>query len=102
MLRAPTISWRAFILPQVTRWSPFRLRRPTRSRCCASTPTGTNRLPMNWRIYTPGLVRRGVPIIDGCGHFRGVREAVDEFLARQRERHLVQRIDYAGRLLTKA
>ena len=57
---------------------------------------------MKWRIYTPGLVRRGVPIIDGCGHFRGVREAGDEFLARQPERYLLQRIDHAGRLLTKA
>ncbi len=50
----------------------------------------------------PRLVRRGVLIIDDYGHFRGVREAVDDFLARQPERYLLQRIDYAARLLIKA
>lgn len=49
----------------------------------------------------PRLSSRGVLIIDDYGHFRGVREAVDEFLATQKERYLLQRIDYAARLLIK-
>lgn len=50
----------------------------------------------------PRLSPRGVLIIDDYGHFRGVREAVDEFLAAQKERYLLQRVDYAARLLIKA
>lgn len=50
----------------------------------------------------PRLSRRGVLIIDDYGHFQGVRAAVDEFLAAQKEPYLLQRIDYAARLLIKA
>jgi O-methyltransferase len=48
------------------------------------------------------LSRRGVLIIDDYGHYRGVREAVDEFFARLPERYFLQRIDYTGRLMIKA
>lgn len=50
----------------------------------------------------PRLSSRGVLIIDDYGHFQGAREAVDEFLNAQKERYLLQRIDYAARLLIKA
>lgn len=50
----------------------------------------------------PRLERRGVLIIDDYGHFRGVREAVDQYLGRLPERYLLQRIDYTARLLIKA
>jgi hypothetical protein len=50
----------------------------------------------------PRLAPRGPLIIDDYGHFRGSRQAVDEFLARQPTRYFLQRIDYTARLLIKA
>lgn len=68
------------------------------------------RLDTDWHESTqhelahlfPRLSPRGVLVIDDYGHFQGVREAVDEFLAAQKERYLLQRVDYAARLLIKA
>ena len=45
---------------------------------------------------------RGVVIIDDYGHYQGSRKATDEFLARQRTRYFLHRIDYTGRLIIKA
>src|SRR5665213_943463 len=50
----------------------------------------------------PRLVRRGALIVDDYGYFRGARQAVDEYLARQKEKYLLGRIDYTGRVLIKS
>jgi O-methyltransferase len=50
----------------------------------------------------PRLAPRGPLIVDDYGHFRGSRQAVDEFLARQPTRYFLQRVDYTARLLLKA
>jgi len=50
----------------------------------------------------PRLAPRGVLIIDDYGQFQGARQAVDEYLARQKEKYLLQRIDYTARMLIKA
>ena len=46
----------------------------------------------------PRVSGRGVVIVDDYGHWRGSKEAVDEYLARHRLPLLLQRIDYSGRL----
>jgi hypothetical protein len=46
----------------------------------------------------PKLVPGGVLIVDDYGHFRGVREAVDKYLADNKIRILLDRIDYTGRI----
>jgi O-methyltransferase len=50
----------------------------------------------------PRLAPRGVLIIDDYGHYRGVRQAVDEYLACQKEKYFLQRVDYSARALIKA
>ena len=47
----------------------------------------------------PRLVAGGVMIIDDYGHFRGAREAVDEYFAATRI--FLSRIDYTARLAIK-
>lgn len=49
----------------------------------------------------PRVASRGVVIIDDYGHWRGAKQAVDEFLRDQSPRPLLQRIDYTGRLFLK-
>jgi O-methyltransferase len=49
----------------------------------------------------PRLRRNGVLIIDDYGHWKGARQAVDEFLARLPFKPLLTRLDYTGRLLVK-
>jgi O-methyltransferase len=48
----------------------------------------------------PRLSNDGVLIIDDYGHWRGAREAVDEFFLRSRH-PLLHRLDYTGRLMLK-
>jgi O-methyltransferase len=49
----------------------------------------------------PRLIAGGVLIIDDYGHWRGARQATDEYLSRLGKRPLLHRIDYSGRLLVK-
>jgi len=46
----------------------------------------------------PKLALNGVLIIDDYGHWEGCRKAVDEYLTEKRERILLQRVDYTGRV----
>jgi O-methyltransferase len=48
----------------------------------------------------PRLAPGGILILDDYGHFKGARQAVDEYFAGQPV--FLSRIDYAGRLLVKA
>ena len=49
----------------------------------------------------PRLVRGGILIIDDYGHWRGAREAVDEYLRTNGIKLLLNRIDYTGRIAVK-
>lgn len=69
------------------------------------------RLDTDWYASTlhelehlyPKLVASGVLIIDDYGHWRGCRQAVDEYFARDDvPQLLLQRIDYTGRMAVKA
>ena len=46
----------------------------------------------------PRLVKGGVLIIDDYGHWKGAREAVDEYLKTRGINLLLNRIDYTGRI----
>lgn len=49
----------------------------------------------------PQLVKHGVLIIDDYGHWRGSRQAVDEYLAQGPTPLLLNRVDYTGRTAIK-
>jgi O-methyltransferase len=49
----------------------------------------------------PRLSSGGVLIVDDYGHWRGAREATDEYLAQQKVPLLLNRIDYTGRIGVK-
>jgi O-methyltransferase len=49
----------------------------------------------------PRLSRGGVLIIDDYGHWQGARRAVDEYIAENKLRLLLNRIDYTGRICVK-
>jgi hypothetical protein len=49
----------------------------------------------------PRLVPNGVLIIDDYGHWKGAREAVDEYFATLKLKPLLNRLDYTGRLVIK-
>lgn len=49
----------------------------------------------------PRLARGGVIIVDDYGHWRGARQAVDEYLAQNQIPLLLHRIDYTGRIAVK-
>ena len=49
----------------------------------------------------PALVSKGVLIIDDYGHWQGSRKAVDEFFEREKNKVLLNRIDYTGRISVK-
>ena len=49
----------------------------------------------------PRLVSGGVLIIDDYGHWRGAREAVDEYIDKHKLKLFLTRIDYTGRLCVK-
>ena len=53
------------------------------------------------RHLFPRLTRGGVIIIDDYGHWRGARQAVDEYLAQHQIPLLLHRIDYTGRIGVK-
>lgn len=67
------------------------------------------RLDTDWYASTkhelvhlwPRLVPGGVCIIDDYGHWRGSRQAVDEYFAEQGIRVLLHRLDHTGRLVVK-
>jgi hypothetical protein len=49
----------------------------------------------------PRLSPGGVLLIDDYGHYEGARRAVDEYLAEQGERLLLNRVDYTARVAVK-
>lgn len=49
----------------------------------------------------PRLSKNGVLIIDDYGHWEGAKKAVDEYIADQNVRILLNRIDYTGRIAIK-
>ncbi len=49
----------------------------------------------------PRLSRGGVLIIDDYGHWKGARQAVDEYLAETGAKLLLHRVDYTGRIAVK-
>ena len=49
----------------------------------------------------PHLVKHGILIIDDYGHWRGAKEATDEYFGQSRVKPFLHRIDYTGRLLIK-
>ena len=49
----------------------------------------------------PKLAEGGVLIIDDYGHYRGQRQAVDEYFAEIGEKPLLHRIDYSCRVMVK-
>jgi O-methyltransferase len=67
------------------------------------------RLDTDWYVSTrhelehlwPRLVSGGICIIDDYGHWRGSRQAVDEYFAEHRLNLLLHRLDYSGRLVVK-
>ena len=67
------------------------------------------RLDTDWYASTrhelehlyPRLAPGGVLIIDDYGHWKGARQAVDEYLAETGARLMLQRIDYTGRIAVK-
>jgi len=67
------------------------------------------RLDTDWYASTlhemrhlfPRLARGGVLIIDDYGHWQGAKRAVDEYVAENRLRLLLNRIDYTGRIAVK-
>jgi hypothetical protein len=77
----------------------------------ASAPDSISllRLDTDWYTSTkhelvhlfPRLAQAGVIIIDDYGHWRGSREACDEYFAQNRIPILLNRIDYTGRIALK-
>ncbi len=67
------------------------------------------RLDTDWYTSTkhelvhlfPRLARAGVIVIDDYGHWRGSRQACDEYFAQNRIPILLNRIDYTGRIALK-
>ena len=53
------------------------------------------------RHLFPRLARGGVIIIDDYGHWRGARQAVDEYIAQNQVPLFLHRIDYTGRIGVK-
>jgi O-methyltransferase len=49
----------------------------------------------------PRLVPGGVLIIDDYGHWQGARKAVDEYIAGNQVKILLNRVDYTGRIGVK-
>jgi O-methyltransferase len=67
------------------------------------------RLDTDWYASTkhelvhlfPRLAREGVLIVDDYGYWQGARRAVDEYIAANDARLLLNRIDYSGRIAVK-
>lgn len=70
---------------------------------------GLLRLDTDWYESTrheleqlyPLLVTNGVLIIDDYGHWRGSKDATDEYFSRANTSPLLHRIDYTGRMIVK-
>jgi O-methyltransferase len=75
----------------------------------APTKIALLRLDTDWYESTrhemehlfPRLVKGGVLIIDDYGHWKGARQAVDEYLSSNGVNLLLNRIDYTGRIAVK-
>jgi O-methyltransferase len=77
----------------------------------ASAPDSISllRLDTDWYASTrhelihlfPRLSQAGVIVIDDYGHWRGSRQACDEYFTQNRIRILLNRIDYTGRIALK-
>jgi len=75
----------------------------------APGPIALLRLDTDWYASTrhelehlfPQLSPGGILIIDDYGHWQGARQAVDEFLAREKRPAFLHRVDYSARLLVK-
>jgi len=52
-------------------------------------------------LLFPRLVTGGVLIIDDYGHWQGAKKAVDEYIAANKLKILLNRIDYTGRIAIK-
>ncbi|MGY3605908.1 MULTISPECIES: TylF/MycF/NovP-related O-methyltransferase [unclassified Bradyrhizobium] len=67
------------------------------------------RLDTDWYVSTkhemdhlfPRLAYKGILIVDDYGHFKGARQAVDEYIAEHKLPLLLNRVDYTGRLVVK-
>lgn len=67
------------------------------------------RLDTDWYTSTkhemvnlfPILNSKGILIIDDYGHWKGCRDAVDEYFLEQKLSPMINRIDYTGRLIIK-
>jgi O-methyltransferase len=78
----------------------------------AAAPTSISLLRMDTDWYEstkhelvhlfPRLSRNGVIIIDDYGHWKGSRQACDEYFAENRISVLLNRIDYTGRMAVKS
>ncbi len=75
----------------------------------APTAIALLRLDTDWYQSTmhelvhlhPRLTRKGVVIVDDYGHFKGARDATDEYFRQRGLSPLLQRIDYTARMLLK-
>jgi O-methyltransferase len=52
-------------------------------------------------LLFPKVVQNGVMIIDDYGHWKGARKAVDEYLASNKLKLFLSRMDYTGRITVK-
>jgi hypothetical protein len=76
---------------------------------CAPENIALLRLDTDWYESTrhelihlyPRLSHGGVLIVDDYGHWRGARQATDEYFNQRREPLLLNRIDYTGRIGVK-
>lgn len=76
---------------------------------CAPPKIALLRLDTDWYESTrhelehlfPRLAKGGVLVIDDYGHWKGAREAVDEYLRAKGIKLLLNRIDYTGRIAVK-
>lgn len=67
------------------------------------------RLDTDWYASTvhemehlfPRLARNGILIIDDYGHFKGAKQAIDEYLAAHKVPIMLMRVDYTGRIAIK-
>ncbi len=75
--------------------------RPTRSRCCGSTRTGTRRRSTRSSTSTRSLATGGVVIVDDYAYWQGARQAVDEYIREHDLPLLLNRIDYTARIAIK-
>ena len=75
-------------------------------------PTGASRLlrlDTDWYKSTkhellhlyPFVSPGGIVIVDDYGHFKGAREAVDEYFSENKPAPFLHRLDYTGRLIVK-